>query len=308
MKQRISQLVGGLLLTMSLALGLVVVPAQEATAATNNNETGFDFFVAKGLTKKQSAGIIGNLIQESGTPIDPRADQPGGPGKGIAQWSEGGRWDELIKYARNRGQSRYSLNLQLNFVWYELERYPFYGLAELRDARSVREATKAFQDNFERCGKCDFNSRLRYAEGVYDDYANGTETSLPTLRKGDRSNAVRTLQYLLNEEGYDADTDKIFGRQTVGYVKDFQRSEGLKADGVVGPNTWDALLPTLRRGDRGYDVRALQRELNAERGINIDVDSKFGGETQSALVEYQNRKGLESDGIAGPKTWGSLID
>ena len=40
----------------------------------------------------QAAGIIGNLDQESG--MDPTISQyDGGPGRGIAQWSTGGRWD-----------------------------------------------------------------------------------------------------------------------------------------------------------------------------------------------------------------------
>ena len=58
--------------------------------AEDNNQTAFDFFVGHGLTKEQSAGIVGNLMAESGDPINPRAVQPGGPGRGIAQWSVGG--------------------------------------------------------------------------------------------------------------------------------------------------------------------------------------------------------------------------
>lgn len=34
---------------------------------------------------------MGNLDQESG--MSPTIKQPGGPGRGIAQWSVGGRWD-----------------------------------------------------------------------------------------------------------------------------------------------------------------------------------------------------------------------
>ncbi|MDN5727116.1 MAG: phage tail tip lysozyme, partial [Propionibacteriales bacterium] len=57
-----------------------------------NEKAAFDYFVAKGLTTVQAAGVIGNLDQESG--MDPTISElSGGPGRGIAQWSAGGRWD-----------------------------------------------------------------------------------------------------------------------------------------------------------------------------------------------------------------------
>src|SRR5262245_59249479 len=57
-----------------------------------NDFAAFTFFVSKGLTPIQAAGIVGNLDQESG--VDPNSVQyGGGPGRGIAQWSVGGRWD-----------------------------------------------------------------------------------------------------------------------------------------------------------------------------------------------------------------------
>ena len=63
----------------------------EAVTENTNDKIAFDFFLAKGLTPVQSAGIIGNLDQESG--MDPTIWQyGGGPGRGIAQWSAGGRW------------------------------------------------------------------------------------------------------------------------------------------------------------------------------------------------------------------------
>src|SRR4051812_26829508 len=65
---------------------------QDATTAFANDKAAYDFFVAKGLTPFQAAGIVGNLDQESG--VNPASVQfGGGPGRGIAQWSVGGRWD-----------------------------------------------------------------------------------------------------------------------------------------------------------------------------------------------------------------------
>ncbi len=146
-------------------------------ALSNSEQSAFNFFVSKGLTKIQSAGVIGNLMQESS--VNPSAVQyGGGPGRGIAQWSVGGRWDSdrndnVAWYASAHGQSRWALNAQLNFTWYELETFSGYGLSELRAAGNVSAATIAFQDRFEGCGTCDQAQRLRYAEQALSAYGGG---------------------------------------------------------------------------------------------------------------------------------------
>lgn len=313
MNKPLSKLIGALLIALSMALTLIVVPAPSASAAKNDNETGFDFFVGKGLTQQQSAGVIGNLIQESGSPINPRADQANGPGKGIAQWSEGDRWDDLIAYSKKRGESRYSLELQLDFIWYELTQYSWNGLADLRGARSVGDATKVFMTKFERCGQCETDRRIRYADDVYSAYGDAAakpskvETKIPTLRYGNRSEAVRTMQYHLRAKGYKISVDGYFGSQTKKIVLSFQRSLGWRASGAVGPKTWKALLPTLRQGSKGDSVRALQRELSKE-GYRISISGQFDANTKSTVLSYQKSNGWNPVGVVGPKTWGSLID
>jgi hypothetical protein len=135
-----------------------------------NEKTAYEFFVARGLKDFQAAGIVGNLQQESG--VDPTiAQYGGGPGRGIAQWSEGGRWnadyrDNVVWYAGTRGQSPWSLNLQLEFIWYELTTDSYYGLGHLRASTDVTSATIAFQDYYEGCGTCDEANRIAYAKAV----------------------------------------------------------------------------------------------------------------------------------------------
>lgn len=145
-------------------------------ALTSNERTAFEFFVSKGLTHAQAAGIVGNLIQESN--VLPGAVQPGGPGRGIAQWSAGGRWnsdyhDNLVWYAGSHGESDYSLTAQLQFIWYELQNFSGYGLSRLRAAGNVSSATVVFQNDFEGCGQCEETQRIRYAEQVLAAFGGG---------------------------------------------------------------------------------------------------------------------------------------
>jgi len=146
---------------------------QTQSALFANDKTAFLYFVGKGLTNFQAAGIVGNLDQESG--VDPNAIQQNGPGRGIAQWSVSGRWDtsandNAVAYAKQKNQSVWSLQLQLDFIWYELTTFPGYGLAKLKSTQNVTDATVAFQTDFEICGQCIQAQRIAYAQAVLAAY------------------------------------------------------------------------------------------------------------------------------------------
>ena len=167
------------LLTAMLAAGCAADSTDPSlgtseAALSSNTHSAFNYFVARGLTKRQSAGIVGNFLQESG--MDPTIKQfGGGPGRGIAQWSVGGRWDtshddNVAWYANRNGWSRWSLKAQLHFTWYELTHFS-YGLRRLRGTKTINGATIAFMDDFEICGTCDASNRETYAHQVFNAYA-----------------------------------------------------------------------------------------------------------------------------------------
>ena len=53
---------------------------------------------------------------------------------------------------------------------------------------------------------------------------------------------------------------------------------------------------TVRKGDRGPAVKAVQRRLR------LTADGVFGPITHRSVKRFQKRKGLEADGIVGPLT------
>jgi len=107
-------------------------------------------------------------------------------------------------------------------------------------------------------------------------------TILSTLRRGSRGNEVRELQRLLLEWGYNpGPIDGIFGTRTEQAVRQFQRDQGLTADGIVGPLTWGALqsqqpgyqMYTIQAGDTFYKIAqrfqiSLSSLLAANPGVN----------------------------------------
>jgi hypothetical protein len=64
----------------------------------------------------------------------------------------------------------------------------------------------------------------------------------PTIHKGDTGSDVRLCQERLVVYGYSVTVDGVFGSNTETKVKEFQKAKGLTADGIVGTNTWNALL------------------------------------------------------------------
>ncbi|MDO5645882.1 MAG: peptidoglycan-binding protein [Dermabacter sp.] len=146
-----------------------------------------------------------------------------------------------------------------------------------------------------------------------------------TIRQGHRGQNVSALQTLLNANGARINVDGIFGSATYRAVVNFQSSRGLGVDGIVGPQTRNALssgssapapqasapaapssgTPTVRQGSRGGAVSSLQTLLN-QRGASLRVDGIFGRGTNSAVRSFQSSAGLTADGIAGPKTWSAL--
>ena len=72
------------------------------------------------------------------------------------------------------------------------------------------------------------------------------DISMPYLAKSGYINTgeeVKTVQLLLNAMNYGKLTvDGIFGNETDAAVKRFQKSRGLKQDGIVGQDTWRYLL------------------------------------------------------------------
>jgi len=115
----------------------------------------------QGLSETAAIGVVGNLQVESG--LDPTIKQvsntPGkfGPGRGLAQWEVGGRFDtdrvNLLKYAKERGTEWTDLDTQIDFIMYEM-RDPSNRLGKakikLNDATTIQESTEIFLRDFER--------------------------------------------------------------------------------------------------------------------------------------------------------------
>lgn len=162
--------------------------AASITAGNSYEEKAWNFFAEKGFTAAACAGILANLKQESG--VDPTKKQyGGGPGRGLCQWEEGGRWDSLLKWAKDKDP--WAIETQLDFLWEELngkdpttksildKRYG--GIEALKSATDHKWACLAFEDSFERAGKPNMERRYKYAKEYLDRFGAGSSSGAASI-------------------------------------------------------------------------------------------------------------------------------
>jgi len=130
----------------------------------------------------------------------------------------------------------------------------------------------------------------------------------PLVKIGQSGEDVRTVQYLLRQYGRtEVVADGIFGSITETAVRAFQSARGLAVDGMVGSETWPALVVTVRNGSTGDAVRGAQSQLRS-KGYSITVDGIFGSQTETAVRSFQSSRGITVDGIVGSVTWLHLVN
>lgn len=145
------------------------------------------FFVGKGLTPAQAAGIAGNAQQES-------SDNPSAAGGGLFQ-------DIGSRAPSGTG----SLEQQLEHAWAELSGPERGTLAAIQTASTAPEAAKIFSERFERPGEPDLANRESYAEGALASYTGETLKSsakLASLKKGATEKQILTLNHKFAAQGF----------------------------------------------------------------------------------------------------------
>ena len=122
------------------------------------------------------------------------------------------------------------------------------------------------------------------------------------FRVGDQGEEIAEIQGQLVLLGYDVMADGTFGAATVDAIKEFQKTQGIKADGLIGPATYSALLGK-DMPDISSSANYIANRIIASSMDYIGVPYVFGGTTPygfdcSGYVQYIFAKA----GISIPRT------
>jgi peptidoglycan hydrolase-like protein with peptidoglycan-binding domain len=163
-----------------------------------------------------------------------------------------------------------------------------------------------------------------------------TKSGYIPLELGNDCPQVKTVQERLRDLGYFAGTcDGEFLDDTLAAVREFQRRNGIKADGIAGGETQRTMFsqaakaaegvmitpdaasagasllsgagaaiagPALKKGDSGTSVLNMQLLLRSLGYIDFTPDGVFGTGTETAVKAFQANNGLMVDGKAGQAT------
>lgn len=135
-------------------------------------EKVWKFLKAKGLSDDQAAAIMGNLEQESG--LDPTAVNGESGAFGIAQWM-GSRKAGLDAFAKKEGKKNTDLDVQLDYLWQEMQGSEKQNLGRFNKANSIGDATTFFANDFERMGADEamMSTRISNAKAFKEKYGGG---------------------------------------------------------------------------------------------------------------------------------------
>lgn len=140
------------------------------------------------------------------------------------------------------------------------------------------------------------------------------------FRYGQFGHEIKRLQMELNAQKYYVDEiDGYFGESTLEAVKQFQEANNLTVNGIADPVTLSILFKSpeikeylelnkqsVRVGDQGAKVIALQKKLNKLDYLEAKVDGVFGRKTEQAVINYQSDHNLTIDGVAGNEVFSHL--
>lgn len=218
-------------------------------------------------------------------------------GYGLAQWTYYSRKQNLLDYAKSVSKSIGDLDMQLDFLWKELQGYTSV-LNTLKSAKTVLEASNIVLTKFEApadTGATVQTKRCGYGQTYYNKYA--TETSA----------ASTSVTYRVRKTWADASSQK--GAFTV------LANAKACADSNPGYSVFDesgkavytsaSAASTTATSSTPYQVRVKVADLNIRKGAGMNYAKlgKYTGKGVFTIVE-EKQGTIDTKGTIG--TWGLL--
>ena len=272
-------------------------------AGNNNTEQILNFYMRKGLKLHQAAGIIGNMVQESG--LNPAIIEGGriapddyvlqsGVGFGLVQWTSADRQKNFMNFMRASGAHVTSLAGQLEFTWKEMnEGFPGM-LRALKTAKTASVAAVIVH------GKSDVgSSHPDYKEAMtalagargYESSADngdfvvrvrgGTATKVYEQYNDRSALAGETAPDEMKPAGEGTDADILALKNNSNGTMDGQKKESCKGDGEMNKNGGAGALQnkaaTYKHKKYHSENLTEQRPEYADAVVKARTDGRYVG-------------------------------
>lgn len=279
-----------------------------ASAASADGITGSDtaqkvwnYFTGAGYSKAATAGILGNMQQESG--VNPASIQGNGkgPAAGIVQWenynTKSSRWKAMSDYAASKGKDWTDLGSQLEFIDKELKTLGSFwsyqpnmskagttgtSYEAWKQSTSVDTATRQFEGAFERAGKPMMDNRISAANKYYNMYAGGGKGGISggrPLRNVKPFRQVRSLPTFPGGRG-----SSVLGvtgtlRDSVTQTKD-PTTQIIERNNIINNGAETRELAQLFKAGLEYLAQITSNTGETAKGIMSLNGKEFGGYNQ----------------------------
>ena len=163
-----------------------VAPAQERRATQvaaeigDNQAMAYDLLLKKGYQPHVAAGLVGNLMQESGRNINTAAVGDSGNAYGAVQWN-GPRRRAYLAYAQEKGADPADLATQIDYLDQEMRGPESAAFEALQAAQTPEEAAQIASDKFWRPGVPMMENRRKYAQEVAQRFG-GQPAGIPAAQ------------------------------------------------------------------------------------------------------------------------------
>jgi hypothetical protein len=249
--------------------------------------------VQRGFTKEEAAAIVGNLWAESG--FRTTATNPTSGAFGLMQWL-GGRKSRLYSYAAEQGKQVTDVNLQLDYIKWELKGGNAYETAQFQKAMAygsgVADKTRGFAQEVERASARELSSsmskRVGAAESVYGGRMVAGENPISNVNlKGGSGKFVQGNSGNSGGIHFHIGPGTQPGQVDTRYNSDARISASKVIKHFLGKKSlYDGRRDTSYTSGSGAEVMAAQKAHSAsgsQGGIDIQVG---GGYDPGAKVQF----------------------
>jgi hypothetical protein len=276
-----------------------VKPSNVAPDVKTRGQQAMGFFMGKGYTKAQAAGIVGNLIAESNLKAS-GAVGDNGTAFGVAQW-RGERLTRLKRFSNANGRDWQDFETQLAFVDMELQNHETGAYRKLKNAKTVDEATAAFI-GYERPagwsegnprGGHNYKGRLSHAAAMAGEqeiaFHEGGDFSADPRYAGLSIDEVRSLTTQA-EQTVNAERTALYNQMKDSMQLGIATGQVISEDQILGSALGDgdkaSLLGQFRTKNKDEAVISQTLAALADRSLNV---SPYDAEATKALDTISER-------------------